>query len=88
MRSKKSAGWEQATRPVVVFLDSDAVPAPGWGSGLGRALEEFHHSLIGCARTFDSRTAWGWVAHLQGETPYLPIGAPRRVPFARRSAAG
>jgi glycosyltransferase involved in cell wall biosynthesis len=77
----RNAGWEEATRPVVVFLDSDAIPAPGWGAGLARALEEFPRSLIGCARTFDSRTAWGWVAHLQGETPYLPIGEPRRVPF-------
>ncbi|HJS69830.1 MAG TPA: glycosyltransferase family 2 protein, partial [Gaiellaceae bacterium] len=39
------------------------------------------NALVGCARTFDSRTAWGWVAHLQGETPYLPLGEPRTVPF-------
>ena len=77
----RNSGWEVATRPVVVFLDSDAIPAPGWGAGLQRALAEFPNSLIGCARTFDSRTAWGWVAHLQGETPYLPLGEPRRVPF-------
>ena len=77
----RNAGWEAATRTVVVFLDADAIPAPGWGAGLARALEEFPHSLIGCARTFDSRTAWGWVAHLQGETPYLPLGEPRRVTF-------
>ena len=25
--------------------------------------------------------AWGWVAHLQGETPSLPLGEPRTVPF-------
>jgi glycosyltransferase involved in cell wall biosynthesis len=77
----RNAGWEASTRPTVVFLDSDAIPAPGFGAGLARALEEFPHSLIGCARTFDSRTAWGWVAHLQGETPYLPLGEPRQVPF-------
>ena len=77
----RNAGWEAATRATVVFLDSDAIPAPGWGAGLARALEAFPHSLIGCARTFDSRTAWGWVAHLQGETPYLPIGEPRQVAF-------
>jgi len=70
-----------ATHPVVVFLDSDAIPAPGWCAGLERALREFPHALIGCARTFDSRTAWGWVAHLQGETPYLPLGQPRKVAF-------
>jgi cellulose synthase/poly-beta-1,6-N-acetylglucosamine synthase-like glycosyltransferase len=69
------------TRPVVVFLDSDAIPAPGFGAGLARALAEFPNAVIGCARTFDSRTAWGWVAHLQGETPYLPLGEARRVPF-------
>lgn len=77
----RNAGWEAATRQVVLFLDSDAVPAPGFGAGLARALQEFPHALIGCARTFDSRTAWGWVAHLQSETPYLPLGEPRRVAF-------
>lgn len=77
----RNTGWEAAGRPVVVFLDADAIPAPGWGAGLARALQEFPGALVGCARTFDSRTAWGWVAHLQGETPYLPLGGPRRVPF-------
>lgn len=77
----RNAGWEAAEGGVVVFLDADAIPAPGWGAGLARALEEFPGALVGCARTFDSRTAWGWVAHLQGETPYLPLGEPRRVPF-------
>ena len=77
----RNAGWDAATTPVVVFLDADAIPAPGWGAGLARALAEFPGALVGCARTFDSRTAWGWVAHLQGETPFLPLGEPRRVPF-------
>jgi glycosyltransferase involved in cell wall biosynthesis len=77
----RNVGWAAASQPVVVFLDADAIPAPGFGAGLARALEDFPHALVGCARTFDSRTAWGWVAHLQGETPYLPLGEPRRVPF-------
>jgi glycosyltransferase involved in cell wall biosynthesis len=77
----RNLGWEAASGAVVVFLDSDAIPAPGWGAGLARALEEFPGALVGCARTFTSRTSWGWVAHLQGETPYLPLGEPRRVPF-------
>jgi len=77
----RNAGWAAATSPVVVFLDADAIPAEGWGAGLACALKEFPNALVGCARTFDSRTAWGWVAHLQGETPYLPLGEPRTVPF-------
>ena len=77
----RNRGWDEASGDVVVFLDSDAVPAPGWGAGLRRALEEFPGALIGSARTFDARTAWGWVAHLQVETPYLPLGEPRRVRF-------
>lgn len=77
----RNTGWDEAGRAVVVFLDSDAIPASGWGAGLERALAEFPGALIGCARTFDSATAWGWVAHLQAETPYLPLGEPRRVPF-------
>ena len=77
----RNSGWDEASGDVGVFLDSDAVPAPGWGAGLRRALEEFPGALIGSARTFDARTAWGWVAHLQVETPYLPLGEPRRVRF-------
>jgi glycosyltransferase involved in cell wall biosynthesis len=77
----RNRGWEAATGDVVVFLDSDAIPAPDWGAGLARALAEFPGAIIGCARTFDATTPWGWVAHLQIETPYLPLGAPRRQRF-------
>jgi glycosyltransferase involved in cell wall biosynthesis len=77
----RNRGWDEASGDIVVFLDSDAVPARGWGSGLRRALDEFPGSIVGCARTFDARTPWGWVAHLQCETPYLPLGRPRRVRF-------
>jgi glycosyltransferase involved in cell wall biosynthesis len=77
----RNRGWDAATGDVVVFLDSDAVPAPGWGKGLARALREFPGAIVGCARTFEARTPWGWVAHLQIETPYLPRGVPRDVPF-------
>jgi len=77
----RNAGWEKASGDVVVFLDSDAIPMPGWGAGLRRALGEFPGAIVGCARTFRGRTAWGWVAHLQCETPYLPLGQPRTVAF-------
>lgn len=77
----RNRGWDEATGDVVVFLDADAVPAPGWGAGLAHALDEFPGAVIGCARTFDAETPWGWVAHLQIETPYLPLGAPRRRRF-------
>ncbi|MGH3072200.1 MAG: glycosyltransferase family 2 protein [Gaiellaceae bacterium] len=77
----RNRGWEEARGDVVVFLDSDAVPAPGWNAGLAAALEEFPRSLIGSARTFAGKTKWGWVAHLQCETPYLPRGGPRQVRF-------
>ncbi len=77
----RNRGWDEAGGDVVVFLDSDAVPAPGWGAGLRRALGEFPGAIVGCARTFRGKTPWGWVAHLQSETPYLPRGEPRRVAF-------
>jgi glycosyltransferase involved in cell wall biosynthesis len=77
----RNAGWEQARGEIVVFLDADVVPSPGWGEGIARALREFPGALVGCARTFHADTPWGWVAHLQVETPYLPRGVPREVPF-------
>jgi glycosyltransferase involved in cell wall biosynthesis len=77
----RNRGWDAATGDVVVFLDSDAVPAAGWGAGLARAFEEFPGAIVGCARTFDATTPWGWVAHLQIETPYLPLGEPRSQRF-------
>ena len=42
-----TAGGTQASGDVVVFLDSDAIPAPGWGAGLRRALDEFPGALVG-----------------------------------------
>jgi glycosyltransferase involved in cell wall biosynthesis len=77
----RNRGWDEARGDVVVFLDSDAIPNPGFGAGLRRALEEYPRAIVGCARTFRGKTPWGWVAHLQSETPYLPRGEPRRVSF-------
>ena len=77
----RNAGWEQSRGDLVVFLDADVVPNPGWGEGVARAAREFPGALVGCARTFHADTPWGWVAHLQVETPYLPRGAPRETAF-------
>ena len=77
----RNRGWEEATGDVVVFVDSDAIPGDGWAAGLRRALAEFPGAIVGCARTFRGKTPWGWVAHLQSETPYLPLGAARKVAF-------
>ena len=30
----RNRGWDEARAPTVVFLDSDAVPQPGWRAGL------------------------------------------------------
>ena len=77
----RNRGWDAASGDVVLFLDADAVPAAGFGAGLERALAEFPGAVIGCARTFSAQTSWGWVAHLEGETPYLPTGEPRKTAF-------
>jgi glycosyltransferase involved in cell wall biosynthesis len=77
----RNRGWDAASGDTVVFLDADAIPAPGWGEGLMRALAEYPGAIVGCARTFDAALPWSLVAHLQIETPYLPLGEPRRVPF-------
>jgi mycofactocin glycosyltransferase len=77
----RNDGWAAATGDVVVFLDSDAVPLPGWGAGVAQAAAEFSGALVGCARTFDADTPWGWVCHLQVETPFLPRGVPRETSF-------
>ena len=77
----RNDGWEASSGDVVVFLDADAVPAADWSARLADAIAEFPGAIVGCARTFHPRTRWGWVAHLQVETPYLPRGKPREVPF-------
>ena len=77
----RNRGWSEATGDTVVFLDADAVPDPDWGAAMRRAVAEHPGAVIGAARTFTARTAWGWVAHLQVESPYLPTGEPREVSF-------
>ena len=77
----RNVGWEAASSELVVFLDADAVPDSGWGEGIVRAAREFPGAIVGCGRTFHSDTPWGWVAHLQVETPYLPRGLPRDASF-------
>ena len=74
----RNRGWDAATGDVVVFLDSDAVPLPGFGEGVRRAAREFPGAIVGCARRFAPHTAWSWVAHLQIETPYLERGRAAR----------
>ena len=44
----RNVGWAAASQPVVVFLDADAIPAPGFGAGLARALEDFPHAHLRC----------------------------------------
>ena len=79
----RNAGWDALTpgAEVVVFLDADVVPEAGWGAALARAAGEFPGAILGCARTFAPATPWGWVAHLQVETPFLPRGVPRETDF-------
>jgi cellulose synthase/poly-beta-1,6-N-acetylglucosamine synthase-like glycosyltransferase len=77
----RNAGWDAAGGDVVVFLDADAVPGENWSNGLRRALREFPGAIVGCARRFNPRTNWGWVAHLQVESPYLARGEPRETQF-------
>jgi glycosyltransferase involved in cell wall biosynthesis len=77
----RNRGWDEASGDIVVFLDADAIPEPSWGAGLTRALIEFPGAIVGCARTFHATTAWGWVAYLQFETPYLPLGGPHARRF-------
>jgi glycosyltransferase involved in cell wall biosynthesis len=77
----RNLGWDAAVGEVVIFLDSDAIPGPGWSAGLAQALREFPGAIVGCGRTFKARSRWGWVGHLQFESPYLPQGKPRRVGF-------
>ena len=76
----RNCGWDEASGEFVVFLDADAIPAPGWSSGLLQALREHEGALVACARTFTAHRRWGWVAHFEVETPFLPRGEPRELP--------
>ena len=74
-----NAGWDAARHETVVFLDADALVAPGWRDGVERAVAEFDGAVVGCARGLIGRNRWSWVAQLQVGTPWLPQGEPRRM---------
>jgi hypothetical protein len=75
----RNTGWDAAASSAVVFLDADALVAPGWRDGIDRALAEFNGAVVGCARELTGRNAWSWVAQLQVGTPWLPSRHVRRV---------
>jgi glycosyltransferase involved in cell wall biosynthesis len=75
----RNLGWDAATHATVVFLDADALVAPGWRDGVARARDDFDGAVVGCARGLTGRNRWSWVAQLQVGTPWLPTGRPRAV---------
>jgi glycosyltransferase involved in cell wall biosynthesis len=77
----RNEGWAAATGEVVVFLEADAVPTPGWGAGVARGLEEFQSALVGCARTFDADTPWG-----RRQQRRLAYGLARATPLEESRA--
>lgn len=77
----RNSGRAAARGDLIVYMDSDVVPAADWGAALARAASEFPGVIVGAARTFAPRTPWGWVAHLQNGTPFLPRGAARETSF-------
>jgi glycosyltransferase involved in cell wall biosynthesis len=77
----RNTGWRAAQGDLVVFLDADAVPTPGWAAALVSAAAQFPGAIVGCARAITAPSAWGWVARLQVETPYLARGGPRDTAF-------
>ena len=70
---------EGGDHPVVVFLDPTRSRRRAGAPGSSARSWEFPHALTGCARTFDSHTAWGWVAQPPGRDA---------VPPARTAAQG
>ncbi len=97
----RNAGLAAADTPLVAFLDSDCVPAPGW---LDRLLPHFADPAVGAVapRIVPDSAGPTWLARYEGASSTLDMGArpgivrPRsRVPYVpgaallvRRAAAG
>ena len=78
----RNRGWDAATGDVVLFLGLRRHPRTRLRGRARQGAERVPgRDRRVCARTFTARTSWGWVAHLQGETPYLPVGQPRKTAF-------
>ena len=76
----RNAGWEAASADVILFLDADEVPQPGLFVALRESLQEFPGALVSGGRRYAGGSTWGWVAHLQSDTVWLPRGAPHERP--------
>ncbi len=73
----RNLGVKQAQGSVIVFLDSDCVPAPNWLAQLAVA-HQAGSSIVGGAvlnRTSDSRI--GWASYVSEFREYLPQGQAR-----------
>ena len=76
-----TAAGTAAQGDVVVFLDADAVPLPGFGCGSATRGTRVPRRDRRLRSSLRADTAWSWVAHLQIETPFLERGRPRDVRF-------
>jgi mycofactocin system glycosyltransferase len=98
----RNTGLRAATTPVVVFLDSDCVPAPGWLQPLLGHLADPRLAVVAPRITALPATQPGWLAAYEaagsaldmGERPAAvrPLSAVAYVPsaalVARRAALG
>jgi mycofactocin glycosyltransferase len=74
----RNAGLAAADTPLVAFLDSDCVPAPGW---LDRLLPQFADPAVGAVapRIVPHERGRTWLARYEGASSTLDMGASASI---------
>ncbi|MFJ1455968.1 mycofactocin biosynthesis glycosyltransferase MftF [Nocardia sp. N2S4-5] len=67
----RNAGWRRATTPLVAFLDSDVVPAPGW---LDRIVPLFEDPAVAAVAPRVRSLRGGPVGHYEARRSALDMG--------------
>ncbi len=75
----RNHGVQEATNPVVAFIDADCLAVPAWVETIEAHHAEGHMIVGGAIEPADMDDAVAWAAHLYEFREFFPVGEARTV---------